>query len=128
MKEINALKIENENLKKQYDNIKKIGEDYEIINTNLINGATNYGSGYNPFKVYKFKNNLIKLSGLINCTGGKYICQLPESCRPKGILIFNCSFNGNSVRVDIYADGKVHVSGSGSGYLSLDNILFVSGN
>ena len=128
MKEINDLKKENENLKKQCENIKKLGDEYELININLLNGASNYGSGYNPFKVYKFKNSLIKLSGLINCTGGKIICQLPNNCRPKGRLIFNCMFNGGSVRVDICVNGDITNSGSGSGWLSLDNILFVSGN
>ena len=95
LKEISSLKIQNENLqkeintlKKEDNNIKVEGEECELINVNLINGASNYGSGYNPFRVYKLKNNFVKISGLINCTVGKSICQLPENCRPKGQLIF----------------------------------------
>lgn len=136
MKEINSLKIENENLKKeielknQNEKLKNLGEEYELINVNLINGASNYGGSYSPFQVYKLKNNFVKLSGLINCSGSSIVCQLPENCRPNEILIFNCSFNGSSIRVDIYKNGNVYVygSGSGSGYLSLDNILFLSVN
>ena len=134
LKEINSLKIQNENLqkeintlKKQDNNLKVEGEDYQLIDVNLINGASNYGSGYNPFRVYKFKNNFVKISGLINCSLGTYICQLPESCRPKGQLIFNCSFNSNSIRVDVCDNGNIYPAGSGTGYLSLDNILFLSG-
>ena len=134
LKEISSLKIQNENLqkeintlKKEDNNIKVEGEECELINVNLINGASNYGSGYNPFRVYKLKNNFVKISGLINCTVGKNTRQPPENCRPKGRLIFNCSFNSISIRVDVNADGNIYPGGSGSGYLSLDNILFLSG-
>ena len=30
-------------------------------------------------------------------------------------------------RVDVYNDGNVYPYGSGSGWLSLDNIIFISG-
>lgn len=135
MKEINLLKIQNENLQKEIDCLKKkqdnnlniLGEEYELINVDLLNGASNFGEGYNPFRVYKLKNNFVKISGLINCTQNKNICQLPENCRPKGRLIFNCFFNGFSNRVDVFSDGNICPYGTGSGWLSLDNILFLSG-
>ena len=123
MKEINLLKKENENLK---NDIKNALNDFELISVDLKNGASNFNSGYNQFKVYKMKNNFVKLSGLINCSLGNSFCQLPENCRPKQQLIFNCMANNKSTRVDILADGNIFVSGSGSSWLSLDNILFLS--
>ena len=94
LKEINSLKKENENLKKEIDTVKKensnlkvIGEDCELVEVNLINGASNYGGSYSPFRVYKFKNNFVKLSGLVNCRANTIICQLPENSRPNQILI-----------------------------------------
>ena len=117
-KEINSLKNENQNLKNM------VGK-FELINVKLQNGS-NYGSGYNPFQVFKI-NDFIKFNGLINCTLGQNIFQLPENCRPKGRLIFSCCSNDKAIRVDILADGNVYPCGSGSAWLSLDNISFLSG-
>ena len=129
LKEINDLKIENEKLKKEIEKFKngkiKI-EDNELIDVKLTNGS-NYGSGYREFKVYKIKNNIIKLSGLINCNLGKTICVLPENCRPKGRLVFVCKSNLDCIRVDILSNGEVFPYGSGNYWLSLDNITFISG-
>ena len=90
--------------------------------------GSNYESGYNPFKVYKLRNNLIKLSGLINCTLNQSICQLPENLRPKGQLIFTTMSSDNTlIRVDIKADGNVVTYKEGNGWLSLDGISFIAG-
>ncbi len=133
VKEINNLKLENENLKKEIETMKKNDDkmqndiDKELIDVKLTNGS-NYGSGYLPFKVYKLKNDIVKLNGLINCTFGQNICTLPENCRPKdGILIFVCMTSSGAQRVDVYNNGNVYPYGSGSGWLSLDNIIFISG-
>ena len=132
LKEIKDLKLENENLKKEIQLIKndkengnKIKEN-ELIDVKLINGSSNFGSGYRKFYVHKTSNNIVKLSGLINCTLGQVICTLPENCRPKQILIFNCMANDKSIRVDVYGNGNVYPYGSGSVWLSLDNISFIS--
>ena len=118
LKEINLLKAE----KKKIEN-----NEIEEINVKLINGS-NFQSGYNPFKVYKLNNNIIKLSGLINCNLTQSICVLPENCRPKGRLIFTTMTSSNHlIRVDIFADGNVKPEGSGNGWLSLDGISFVAG-
>ena len=118
LKEINLLKAE----KKKIEN-----NEIEEINVKLINGS-NFQSGYNPFKVYKLNNNIIKLSGLINCNLTQSICVLPENCRPKGRLIFTTmTSNNHLIRVDIFADGNVKPEGSGNGWLSLDGISFVAG-
>ena len=116
-KEINVLKAENAELKK----------GNEIVNVALLQGS-NFGSGFNPFKVYKLRNNLIKLSGLINCTYNQSICQLPENLRPKGQLIFTTMSSDNTlIRVDIKADGNVVTYKEGNGWLSLDGISFIAG-
>ena len=130
VKEINQLKLENEKLKKEIEEMKKdksvIQNNNELIDVKLTNGS-NFGNGYLEFKVYKLKNDIVKLNGLINCTFGKTICTLPENCRPKAQLIFVCMASTGSLRVDICANGSVYPSGSGSGWLSLDNISFISG-
>ena len=86
----------------------------------------NYGSGYGNFHVHKTSNNIVKLSGLINCTLGQAICTLPENCRPKQELIFICMSNDKPIRVDVCSNGNVYPYGSGSGWLSLDNISFIA--
>ncbi len=79
--------------------------------------------------MYKFKNNLIKISGLINCNINSEICTLPENCRPKEQLVFVCMANNNvAIRVDVLANGGIYCYGSGNGWLSLDNITFIAGN
>ena len=80
-----------------------------------------------PFKVYKLSNNIVKLNGLINCNLDQTICTLPENCRPKARLIFVCMSESGPLGVDICSNGNVTPSGSGSGWLSLDNISFISG-
>ena len=133
--EINKLKIDNENLKKEIkvireenDNLKKtnmklVKEEFEIIDVKLQN-ATNYGDHYSPFRVYKLKNGFVKLSGLIKCTFGTIICQLPENLWPKETVVFNCL----NARVDIMYNGNVQTFGSGSSWISLDNIFYLSKN
>ena len=96
LKEIKDLKLENENLKKEIQLIKNDKEngnkkkENELIDVKLINGSSNYGDGYRNFYVHKTSNNIVKLSGLINCTLNQAICTLPENCRPKQRLIFIC--------------------------------------
>ena len=120
---VENLYLMNEDLYKYNEELKK---KIEIINVALLQGS-NYESGFNPFKVYKLRNNLIKLSGLINCTLNQSICQLPENLRPKGQLIFTTMSNDALIRVDIKADGNVVPCKEGNGWLSLDGISFIAG-
>ena len=76
--------------------------------------------------MYKIKNNLIKISGLINCNLKSEICTLPENCRPKERLIFVCMTSNGAIRVDVLANGGIYCYGSGNGWLSLDNITFIA--
>ena len=125
-KEIELIKEENENLKKS--NLKLMKEEFELIDIKLQN-ASNYGGQYSPFRVYKLKNGFVKLSGLINCTLNSVICQLPERIRPKETLVFICLKGDHTgTRVDVFANGNIYVFGSGSAWISLDNIFYLSGN
>ena len=101
------------------------GEENELINVELKNGS-NYGSGHRKFQVNKTKNHIVKISGLINCTLNQTICTLPENCRPKERLIFVCWAHNGPIRVDVCANGNISPSGSGNGWLSLDNITFIA--
>ena len=127
LKEIKELKIENENLKKEIQLKKYNNEDKELINVELKNGSSNFGSGYRKFQVYKIKKNLIKISGLINCKSNSVVCTLPEDCRPKEQLVFACMTNAGAQRVDVYANGNIYCYNPGSSWQSLDNITFISG-
>ena len=125
LKEIKELKIENDNLKKEIQLKNNKGEENELINVELKNGS-NYGSGHRKFQVNKTKNNIVKISGLINCTLNQTICTLPENCRPKERLIFVCWSSNGPMRVDVCSNGNIHPFGSGNVWLSLDNITFIA--
>ena len=127
LKEIKDLKTENENLKKEIQFRKENNEENELIKVELKNGSSNFGSGYRIFQVYKIKNNLIKISGLINCNINSEICTLPENCRPKERLIFVCMSSNGAIRVDVLANGGIYCYGSRNAWLSLDNITFIAG-
>lgn len=98
----------------------------ELIDVKLINGS-NFGSRHIPFQVHKTNNNIVEINGLINHTLSQVICTLPENCRPKEELIFVCMSSNGPVRVDVAANGNIVSCGSGSVWLSLDNISFISG-
>ncbi|MDQ7780152.1 MAG: hypothetical protein RDV41_10660, partial [Planctomycetota bacterium] len=94
-------------------------------------GWSNYGSGYQTVQ-YERVGDLVFLRGLANSGGNLWatyptIITLPEGFRPNGRLIFSQEGNANAaVRVDVATNGQVQWSagGSGSGWLSLDGIVF----
>ena len=89
-KEIEELKISS----------KKKEENIQIIPLTLINGWTDFGSGYSPGRIIK-KGNEITLSGLIKGSNFSTVCTLPEDCRPKQQLIFSLNQHDRIMRFDI---------------------------
>lgn len=94
-------------------------------------GWSNYGSGYQAVQYKKF-GDLVFLRGLANSGSNAWasystITTLPAGHRPAGRLIFNQMANAQqAVRVDITTSGSVSyvAGGAGSGWISLDNIVF----
>jgi len=117
-KEIEELKISS----------KKKEENIQIIPLTLINGWTDYGSGYSPGRIIK-KGNEITLSGLIKGSNFSTVCTLPEDCRPKQQLIFSLNQHEHIMRFDICANGNVTYSAGSNSYnwISLDGIHFFAG-
>ena len=117
-KEIEELKISS----------KKKEENIQIIPLTLINGWTDYGSGFSPGRIIK-KGNEITLSGLIKGSNFSTVCTLPEDCRPKKVLIFSLNQHDRIMRFDICANGNVtYCAGSNShNWISLDGIHFFAG-
>lgn len=117
-KEIEELKISS----------KKKEENIQIIPLTLINGWTDYGSGFSPGRIIK-KGNEITLSGLIKGSNFSTVCTLPEDCRPKQQLIFSLNQHDRIMRFDICANGNVTYSAGSNSYnwISLDGIHFFAG-
>ena len=117
-KEIEELKISS----------KKKEENIQIIPLTLINGWTDYGSGFSPGRIIK-KGNEITLSGLIKGSNFSTVCTLPENCKPKQQLIFSLNQHDRIMRFDICANGNVTYSAGSNSYnwISLDGIHFFAG-
>lgn len=114
----------------------KITNTGSMFTTNWTNpsfdsGWSNYASGYQPVQ-YKKVGDLVFLRGLATSGSnawGTYrsIFTLPVGYRPAYRLIFAQVANANVlVRLDIVADGRVYweSGGAGSGWISLDGIVF----
>jgi len=94
----------------------------------LKNGWNNYGHGYRPASISKV-GRVCVLSGLISHYDwrGK-IATLPRWCRPAKRLIFFANVHENSVRIDVFPDGKLsYISGTQRhNWVSLSNIHFIA--
>ncbi|WP_018130719.1 phage tail spike protein [Effusibacillus pohliae] len=100
----------------------------QAMNATLLNGWTNYGSGYGLARYWKNRDT-VQISGLVNMPAngvGTTIFQLPVGYRPAYQLIFPVNQNSSHARVDVKPDGSVvFVSGANGGWVALDGISFV---
>jgi hypothetical protein len=71
-------------------------------------GYGNYGAGYDQLRATRV-GNMVFLSGLPQTLGAGIgtFATLPEGMRPSGRHIFSASSNGQYVRVDVLADGRI---------------------
>lgn len=100
-------------------NDRSIGLDYSA-------GYENYGFGYDDARATRV-GNIVFLSGLVEMTGGGggVIAILPADMRPIGRHIFSASSNGQYVRVDVLADGRVQLlTPPQVGWFSLTGLSF----
>lgn len=94
----------------------------------LLNGWTNFGSGYETAGYYKDALGFIRLKGLIKGgTMGTAAFVLPSGYRPSYRKMFPVLTSGGIGRVDIDTAGNVLIMNYGTaanGYVSLDGIVF----
>ena len=104
------------------DNIQK-------IRPFLLNGWSNFGE-WEEAGIYKNSNGEVRCEGLIKGDFSKVIFAFPEGFRPKKKHIFNLQANNQAHRVDVNEKGEVYLTGNGnigingSGWLSLDGLVF----
>lgn len=94
----------------------------------LLNGWTDYGSGYEVASYWKDTCGVVHFSGLIDsgtATANTVLFVLPVGYRPRASEKFIVvSFNALCV-IDVYADGNVTIrAGANSDWLSLSGIQF----
>ena len=99
-------------------------------NLDMHNGWRRYTNGQKSHRqpCWRKEGNLCVVSGLAYGNGGNPVAVLPQSCWPKGRLIFMVNHHQYQQRVDILPNGQIHyVSGSsrGHGWLSLDGLMYV---
>ncbi|UYL94005.1 putative tail fiber protein [Geobacillus phage vB_GthS_PK3.6] len=94
----------------------------------LLNGWSNFGSGYEGAAYYKDALGFIRLKGVIKGgTMGAAAFVLPIGYRPPARKMFAVATSGGMGRVDIDTSGNVIIVVFGSasnGYVNLDGIVF----
>ncbi|QNU22341.1 hypothetical protein IC805_05215 [Geobacillus thermoleovorans] len=94
----------------------------------LLNGWTNYGSGFETAGYYKDALGFIHIKGLIKSGAmGTAAFVLPSGYRPSYRKMFPVLTSGGIGRVDIDTGGNVLIMNYGTaanGYVSLDGIVF----
>jgi phage minor structural protein len=106
----------------------KVKTDQGWLFPTLLNGWTNYGSGYETAGYYKDALGFIRLKGLIKGgTMGTAAFVLPAGFRPSYRKIFTVLTAGGVGRVDVDPSGNVLIMNYGTasnGWVSLDVIIF----
>jgi hypothetical protein len=91
-----------------------------------------YGKAYQKPQIFKNKDGLITMNGLITGDFSKVMFRLPEGWRPQNQLIFTVmSYDNVARRLDIDSQGNafININGdkgsiSGNGWVSLSGISF----
>ena len=87
--------------------------------------------GFENIEIFKNKDGLVTLNGLIKGDYSKIIFKLPEGWKPKKQLIFSVCSDNTARRLDLNSNGELFLNTnvnpgtvSGSGWLSLSGISF----
>ena len=107
-------------------------QNLDIIHPYFLNGWKNYGDVWENAEIFKNKDGLITMSGLITGDFSKIMFRLPEGWKPQNQLIFSVMSDGNLVkRLDINSNGELFLNTggnagevSGNGWVSLSGISF----
>lgn len=97
----------------------------------LLNGWTNYGSGYESINYWKDICGVVHISGIIKSgkiADGTVLFNLPEGYRPRASEKFSCISLNELCIIDIYTNGNVVIRiSANSEWLSLSSISFIAG-
>ena len=106
-------------------------DNLDIIHPYFLNGWANFEDRFENIEIFKNRDGLVTLNGLIKGDYSKIIFKLPEGWKPKKQLIFSVCSDNTARRLDINSNGELvlNTNGnpgtvSGSGWLSLSGISF----
>ena len=106
-------------------------DNLDIIHPYFLNGWANFEKGFENIEIFKNRDGLVTLNGLIKGDYSKIIFKLPEGWKPKKQLIFSVCSDSITRRLDINSNGELFLNTngnpgtvSGSGWLSLSGISF----
>ena len=106
-------------------------DNLDIIHPYFLNGWTNFESEFENVEIFKNKDGLVTINGLVKGDYSKIIFRLPEGWKPKKQLIFSVSSDNISRRLDINSNGELFLNTNGdvgtvtgSGWVSLSGITF----
>ena len=106
-------------------------DSLDIIHPYFLNGWTNFEEGYEKAEIFKNKDGLVTINGLVKGDYSKIIFRLPEGWKPKKQLLFSIYSDNTSRRLDINSNGELFLNNngnlgtvSGNGWVSLSGISF----
>ena len=106
-------------------------DSLDIIHPYFLNGWTNFEDDFENVEIFKNKDGLVTLNGLVKGDYSKIIFRLPEGWKPKKQLIFSICSDNTSRRIDINSNGELFLNSngnagtvSGNGWVSLSGISF----
>ena len=123
------------NSKNNYNNNKLMTaaplNNLDIIHPHFLNGWCNYGDVYDEAVIYKNKDGLVTMNGLVKGNYKNIIFRLPEGWKPNKQLIFAISSDNISRRLDINSNGELYLNTNGyvgtvegNGWVSLSGISY----
>ena len=106
-------------------------DSLDIIHPYFLNGWTNFGSVCEEAEIFKNRDGLVIINGLVKGDYSKILFRLPEGWRPKKELIFTICSDDTSRRLDINSNGELFLTNNGApgsvngnGWVSLSGISF----
>ncbi len=103
----------------------------DIIHPYFLNGWKNFGEPFKEVEIFKNREGLVTIHGLVRGDYSKIIFRLPEGWKPKKQLIFSVCSDNTSRRLDINSNGELFLNNngnpgtvSGNGWVSLSGISF----
>ncbi len=103
----------------------------DIIHPHFLNGWCNFGDVFDEAVIYKNKDGLVTMNGLVKGNYKNIIFRLPEGWKPNKQLIFAISSDNISRRLDINSNGELYLNTNGhagtvegNGWVSLSGISY----
>ena len=88
-------------------------DNLDIIHPYFLNGWANFEDRFENIEIFKNRDGLVTLNGLIKGDYSKIIFKLPEGWKPKKQLIFSVCSDNTTRRLDINSNGELFLSNNG---------------